>query len=158
MPELPEVETIKNAIEKGIGKAKIVDLIVRNPQLRIAVPEDIDQKVCGATILRYTRIAKYIVMELDNGYSLLWHMGMSGKVKISDSVEKEPNKHDHVILTTSNGVVTYNDPRRFGLFTYCQSKNLSENRFIKSLGIDPFDERLDEIICLKNCNKGKRHQ
>ena len=123
MPELPEVETIKNAVAKGIGKAKILSLEVRNSRLREEVPADIAQKIVGATILNYRRIAKYIVVDLDNGLSLIWHMGMSGKVKITDTLP-ELEKHDHIIILTTNGYVIYNDPRRFGLFSYIASDEL----------------------------------
>ncbi len=142
MPELPEVETIKNAVAKGIGKAKILSLEVRNSRLREEVPADIAQKIVGATILNYRRIAKYIVVDLDNGLSLIWHMGMSGKVKITDTLP-ELEKHDHIIILTTNGYVIYNDPRRFGLFSYIASDELFKNRYFAKLGADPFDEKLN---------------
>lgn len=142
MPELPEVETIKNAVAKGIGKAKILSLEVRNSRLREEVPADIAQKIVGATILNYRRIAKYIVVDLDNGLSLIWHMGMSGKVKITDSLP-DLEKHDHIIILTTNGYIIYNDPRRFGLFSYVASDELFKNRYFAKLGADPFDEKLN---------------
>lgn len=142
MPELPEVETIKNAVAKGIGKAKILSLEVRNSRLREEVPADIAQKIVGATILNYRRIAKYIVVDLDNGLSLIWHMGMSGKVKITDTLP-ELEKHDHIIILTTNGYIIYNDPRRFGLFSYVASDELFKNRYFAKLGADPFDEKLN---------------
>ena len=142
MPELPEVETIKNAVAKGIGKAKILSLEVRNSRLREEVPADIAQKIVGATILNYRRIAKYIVVDLDNGLSLIWHMGMSGKVKITDTLP-ELEKHDHIIILTTNGYIIYNDPRRFGLFSYIASDELFKNRYFAKLGADPFDEKLN---------------
>lgn len=143
MPELPEVETIKNAIAKGIGKAKIVDAEVFNFKLRQPIPEDIKQKIVGASIVSFQRIAKYIVISLDNDYSILWHMGMSGKVKICDTRPKTLEKHDHIVINTANGCLIYNDPRRFGLFTYCKTANLKENSFLKNTGIDPFDRLFD---------------
>ncbi|MBR4106574.1 MAG: bifunctional DNA-formamidopyrimidine glycosylase/DNA-(apurinic or apyrimidinic site) lyase [Alphaproteobacteria bacterium] len=142
MPELPEVETIKNAVAKGIGKAKILSLEVRNSRLREEVPADIAQKIVGATIRDYRRIAKYIVVDLDNGLSLIWHMGMSGKVKITDSLP-DLEKHDHIIILTTNGYIIYNDPRRFGLFSYVASDELFKNRYFAKLGADPFDEKLN---------------
>lgn len=142
MPELPEVETIKNAVAKGIGKAKILSLEVRNSRLREEVPADIAQKIVGATILNYRRIAKYIVVDLDNGLSLIWHMGMSGKVKITDTLP-DLEKHDHIIILTTNGYIIYNDPRRFGLFSYVASDELFKNRYFAKLGADPFDEKLN---------------
>ncbi len=142
MPELPEVETIKTAVAKGIGCCRILDVVVRNPKLRLTVPCDFAQKLKGASILRYYRIAKYIIIDLDNGLSLIWHMGMSGKVKICDERPQELDKHDHIIVETENGVIIYNDPRRFGLLTFCASSELKNHSCFKQVGIDPFAEGL----------------
>ncbi len=142
MPELPEVETIKTAISYFIGKCVIKGLIINNYKFRIPVPTDISEKICGRQILSYQRIAKYIVISLDNGYSIIWHMGMSGKVKITDDKPNPPEKHDHIIIETENGWLTFNDARRFGVFTYCDTSKLNQHPLLKKIGLDPFDETL----------------
>lgn len=142
MPELPEVETIKTAMERSIGKATIINVSVYNKNLREKIPDDLPQKVIGAKICAYERRAKYILIHLDNGISLIWHLGMSGQVKISDKkILRE--KHDHVVMETSNGFVTYHDARRFGLFTYFDEKSQALPKFLQELGPEPFDERID---------------
>ena len=118
MPELPEVETIKNALEKTIGETLIEDVIINNYNLRQKIPYNLREKIKGASINNYQRRAKYIIIELNNDLSLIWHMGMSGKILICDNLPQQINKHDHVIIKTANGFMIYNDPRRFGLFTY----------------------------------------
>jgi formamidopyrimidine-DNA glycosylase len=155
MPELPEVETIKNAIAKGIGKSRIEQVDVRNPHLRQPVPPDFATKIEGATIQRYRRIAKYIVIDLDNKLSLLWHMGMSGKIKLSDKPLTPYDKHDHIIIKTDNGYIVYNDPRRFGLLTYDSTEHLEQNPLLHHLGIDPFDVQLTDTY-LFNCLQKKK--
>ena len=142
MPELPEVETIKSAVAKGIGKACIEDVIVRNYQLRQKIPADLPEKIRGATITGYKRIAKYMVIDLSCGLSLIWHMGMSGKIALCDNLPKELDKHDHVIIKTTNGFIIYNDPRRFGLFTYYRTDDLELCKIFKNTGVDPFAENL----------------
>lgn len=142
MPELPEVETIKTAIEKGIGYSNITKVTINNNQFREIIPEDFATKITGAKIISYQRIAKYIIIGLDNGLSIIWHLGMSGRVKISDKLPTHLEKHDHVVIETSNGVITFNDARRFGLLTYCPTSCLSEHKFLKKTGIDPFDQAL----------------
>lgn len=74
--------------------------------------------------------------------SIVWHLGMSGRVKISDSLPDKLDKHDHVVIETSGGVLIYNDARRFGMMTYCISDKLAEFPAFKHTGIDPFDQRL----------------
>ncbi len=83
MPELPEVETIKEALRKAVEGAVIQKVIVRNRKFRIPVPADFEDTLEGAAILKIYRIAKYAVLDLDNGFSVVWHFGMSGKVKIT---------------------------------------------------------------------------
>jgi len=145
MPELPEVETIKRALEKSIGQCKITDVVIKNHKLRQVIPPDTESKIKGANIVKYQRWAKYIILTLDNNISLIWHMGMSGKISISDKMPKESNKHDHIIITTTNGVMTYNDPRRFGLFTYTNTSDLNMHALFKENGPEPLEETFNEF-------------
>ncbi|MFV0626004.1 MAG: bifunctional DNA-formamidopyrimidine glycosylase/DNA-(apurinic or apyrimidinic site) lyase [Alphaproteobacteria bacterium] len=143
MPELPEVETIKNAIEKAIKQATITDVLVRNPNFREKTQEDFAQKIKGAKIISYQRFAKYILISLSNNYSLIWHLGMSGRVKIYDKRPENLEKYDHIIIETTNGVLVYQDARRFGLLIYVQTEDILQNKLLKNLGIDPFDKELN---------------
>ena len=103
MPELPEVETVKNGIAQFAGKAEIVDVTVRNRRLRSVVPDGFETAVRGAKIKEYRRKGKYIVIDLDNGRSIIWHLGMSGRVKTVKSNAAPEEKHDHVIIKTRPG-------------------------------------------------------
>ena len=141
MPELPEVETIKTAIEKTLKSAKIIDLEIKNPHLRCLVPENLPKIIQNATIIGYKRIAKYIVIHLDNAKSLIIHLGMSGKIRLTKDYDS-PQKHDHLIFKTTNGYMIYNDPRRFGLCTCTETAILMKHSLFNKIGIDPFDEYL----------------
>lgn len=55
MPELPEVETIKTAIERHIGNARIDDVIIRNRRLRLPVPDDTEERLRNRRITGYRR-------------------------------------------------------------------------------------------------------
>ena len=140
MPELPEVETIKNAIQKAIGYANITDVIIKQNRFREVMPDDFREKVVGTNIIRYQRIAKYVVIHLSNGYAIIWHLGMSGRIKICDKMPEQLEKHDHVILETSNGFITFNDPRRFGLLTYTETSKLKEHPLLCRLGPEPLEK------------------
>lgn len=143
MPELPEVETIKNALECAVCNSRILSVSVRCRRFRQEIPQDFEQKTCGAKIKSFKRIAKYIIVELDNGLSLIWHMGMSGKVKILESCPPDLDKHDHVLIETDKGCLIFNDVRRFGLLTYTESAQLETHPLLQNTGLDPFDEKLD---------------
>ena len=142
MPELPEVETIKNAVQQTLGGAVFLDVQINNPHLRKEVQPDLPQILKQAKILHYQRIAKYIVLSLDNGYSLIIHLGMSGTIRLSKNREQQ-QKHDHLIFKTTAGYMIYNDPRRFGLCLYEKTAELSSSFLFKNIGIDPFDGTLD---------------
>ena len=155
MPELPEVETIKNAVAKAVGFCNIINVIINNNSFREKIPDDFAKKICGSKIISYKRIAKYIVIGLDNGLSIIWHLGMSGKIKICESIEENPEKHDHVIIQTEKFYLIFNDARRFGLLTYCESDKLNEHHLLKQIGKEPFAKDLNAEYLFAKLQKKK---
>ncbi len=149
MPELPEVETIKNALEKVIVGANIINTKVFCRRFRCVIPDDFEQKTLNAEISNIRRIAKYIIVELNNGYSIVWHLGMSGKIKICESEPETFQKHDHVVFTTDKGILIFNDIRRFGMIDIIESAKLNNHNALKNVGIDPFDENLTSDYLLE---------
>ncbi len=157
MPELPEVETIKRGIEAFAQSARILDVIVRNGNLRIPIPDNFKDQIILSKILTFARKAKYIIINLDNGNSIIIHLGMSGKIKTCLSLPESLEKHDHVIIKTSSGYLIYNDPRRFGLMDVTSTKQLDSFPLFKNIGIDPFDKKLTAEFLFgrlqnKNCD------
>ena len=142
MPELPEVETIKNAVEKFAAGARIISAQVRQPRLRELVPADFAEKISNTEIIGFKRIAKYMIVNLSNGLSIVWHFGMSGKMKTESVMPETLDKHDHIIIITDKGVLIYNDTRRFGLVTLCESDKLKNHHCFSRIGLDPWDENL----------------
>lgn len=137
MPELPEVETVKRALEKAARGAAITGVEIRCRKLREEIPAGLEQKMTGTIIKSFKRIAKYIIVELDNRHSLIWHLGMSGRVKFSAQRPPVLDKHDHVIIETNRGCIIFNDSRRFGLLTCCESGQLFGHRLLAGIGADP---------------------
>lgn len=154
MPELPEVETIKNTVAAAVDGAVIRDAVVRQPQLRELVPADFAARIRGAKIVGLRRIAKYMLMDLDNNLTIIWHFGMSGKIRIETEDNSAYEKHDHIILKTDKGTLYYNDTRRFGLVLLCESAKLAEHHCFKNVGLDPWDENLTpEYLLSKLANR-----
>lgn len=143
MPELPEVETIKNTVAAAVEGAVILKAIVNQPKLRLPVPSDFKKRIVGTKIESFKRIAKYMLMNLNNGQTIIWHFGMSGKIKIESQMPDVLEKHDHLIITTDKGVLIYNDPRRFGLVTLCESGKLKQHKLFRHLGPDPWDDEFN---------------
>lgn len=142
MPELPEVETIKNTVAAAVDGAVIRNAIVKQPRLRELVPADFAERIRGAKIIKLRRIAKYMLMDLDNGLTIIWHFGMSGKIRIESTLLPESIKHDHIIIETDKGVIYYNDTRRFGLVLLGESAKLMQHHCFQNVGLDPWDANL----------------
>ncbi|MBL1437130.1 MAG: bifunctional DNA-formamidopyrimidine glycosylase/DNA-(apurinic or apyrimidinic site) lyase [Rhodobacteraceae bacterium] len=138
MPELPEVETVMRGLMPVMDGQQIVRAEVRREGLRWPFPEHFGARLTGARVEGMQRRAKYILMALDSGESLLVHLGMSGKVTIDESGALPPEKHDHVILDMANGVrILFNDPRRFGSLDLLETTSRDNHKLLKALGPEP---------------------
>ena len=155
MPELPEVETVKNALLKAVDKANITKVSIYNNRFRKIIPDDFARRIEGTQIAAIRRKAKYLLLELDNGLSVIWHLGMSGKVKISDFPPEKKEKHDHVMIETDKATLVFNDARRFGMLTYAETSGLGRCSLFAHIGTDPFDERLDGLYLYNKLQKKK---
>ena len=144
MPELPEVETVMRGLMPAMENRKIVKADVHREGLRWPFPPLFADRLSGARVEGMHRRAKYILMALDSGESLLVHLGMSGKVTIDDSGALVPGKHDHVVLDMENGIrILFNDPRRFGMLDLLDSKNPEAHKMLATLGPEPLGNRFD---------------
>jgi formamidopyrimidine-DNA glycosylase len=136
MPELPEVETICRGLARKLPGHKIVKVQQNRRDLRIPFPAAL-KTITGAKVMRITRRAKYILAHLDDGRTLILHLGMSGSLTARKG-DKAPEKHDHLIITLENDTqLTFNDPRRFGLVALARTKDLPQHKFFTHLGPEP---------------------
>ena len=97
------------------------------------------KRLSGVEVLHLRRRSKYILVGLSSDETLIIHLGMSGRMLITekDHIE-EPGKHDHVLFDVENGVrITFNDTRRFGAMDIVATPDLAEHRFLKVLGPEP---------------------
>jgi formamidopyrimidine-DNA glycosylase len=137
MPELPEVETTVRGLERILLGRRISRVEARRPDLRRALPQDLGQRLTGATVTGLRRRAKYGLIDTDRGDTLVFHLGMSGKWRIDPG---EIEKHDHLVLDTDDDHrVALNDPRRFGSLDLMPTDELAQWPPFASLGPEPFD-------------------
>lgn len=140
MPELPEVETVKNSLKNYVLNRKIlkVDVLYKGIINHPSVKEFIE-KITNQTILDVKRRGKYLVFVLED-YNLISHLKMEGKYFIKDKYEI--TKHDHVIFTLDNNkYLIYNDTRKFGKM-YLINKEYDNNSPLNILGLEPWDKEL----------------
>ncbi len=135
MPELPEVETTLRGIAPHLAKQVVTDVIVRSPQLRWPIPDNLPSLLCGHVIRHLHRRAKYLLISFDHG-TLILHLGMSGSLRILTTATP-PDKHDHFEVALSNGAtMRLRDPRRFGAVLWHQGE-VNNHPLLCKLGPEP---------------------
>lgn len=140
MPELPEVETTKAGIQPHIENQQIQSIVIRQAQLRWAIPTEISA-LQGQTIRQVHRRGKYILLKSDVGTALI-HLGMSGSLRIVNQAST-PDKHEHWDMLFSNGqCLRYRDPRRFGALLWTNEAAEQHERLVK-LGLEPLSNAFD---------------
>ena len=150
MPELPEVEIVKQSLAKKIQQKKIKKVIIKNRNLRFKIPLKFEELLLHKIIKKVTRFSKYIILNFTDGSFCLIHLGMSGTIHLikKDNLNKFtnvsfyhspnlPKKHNHVEIQFQDLKIIYNDPRRFGFFKFINNKQDLINRF-NHLGPEPF--------------------
>lgn len=141
MPELPEVETVRRGLEAFMRGKQVARVELRRPDLRIPFPPRFAETVAGRQVEQVTRRAKYLLMHLSGGVSVLGHLGMSGRFTVHTARPDTLQTHDHALFTFTDGsAAIYNDPRRFGLLTLCETSELPQHPLLAGLGPEPWDE------------------
>ncbi|WP_417517116.1 bifunctional DNA-formamidopyrimidine glycosylase/DNA-(apurinic or apyrimidinic site) lyase [Minwuia sp.] len=144
MPELPEVETVRRGLERRLKGRVLSDVEVRRPDLRFPLPERLAERLKGRRIDDLRRRAKYLLFDLDDGMTLIGHLGMSGRMNIHDARPNSVAPHEHVVFVADDGTtVTFQDHRRFGYFDLIETGALDTHRYFINLGPEPLGEDFD---------------
>lgn len=141
MPELPEVETVARGLAAVWEGRRFISVLCRRPDLRKPFPAAFAERLTGRRIERMGRRAKYLVVTLDDDLAMIGHLGMSGRMVISKGRNEPPGRHDHVEFITDDGtMVTFCDPRRFGLLDLCAASAVDNHKLLACLGPEPLAE------------------
>ncbi|MEM8812944.1 MAG: DNA-formamidopyrimidine glycosylase family protein, partial [Pseudomonadota bacterium] len=115
MPELPEVETVVRGLRPSLEGARIDAVTLARPDLRFPFPPNFAAVLNGTTVTALSRRAKYVLADLENGYVLVAHLGMSGSFRVEEPSHgsatpgefhhprSKDTSHDHVRMRLSNG-------------------------------------------------------
>lgn len=137
MPELPEVEVCRLGITPHIKGQQVVDVIVRQKQLRWPVPDEV-VSITGQKVVAVKRRSKYLLLEFDTG-TVVIHLGMSGTIRVIPA-DSPVAKHDHVDIVFKHGQsLRLNDPRRFGAVLWLDQHDDQQGLFTK-LGPEPLTD------------------
>ncbi len=140
MPELPEVETTRRGLAPHVEGRRIEHVLLRRPDLRWPIPDEITGVLPGQRITSTTRRAKYLLLDTTAG-SALMHLGMSGSLRVLPA-ETPVKPHDHVdMLLDSGHVLRFNDPRRFGCLLWQPAG--THHPLLAALGPEPLSDDFD---------------
>ena len=154
MPELPEVETTVKGLSVILNQ-KISNVKIHTSKLRFKIPNNIPNILRYSKISNLRRIAKFIIIDLDTDYSLVIHLGMSGRLKTVKKSYKRI-KHDHFVIYFLSGMIlAYHDPRKFGFIDIIKTKDLQKQKYILSLGVDALSPDLTAQIIFEKISKSE---
>ena len=166
MPELPEVEIVRQSLDKKIKQKKVKKVIVRNRNLRFKLPYNFSLYLQNKKIIKVGRFSKYLIIFISDGSYCLIHLGMSGTIHIVSKKKINkftntsfynspylPKKHNHIEIIFDDFKIVYNDPRRFGFFQIIKN-NLELNKRFNHLGPEPFSKTFNLTYVL-NFFKGR---
>ncbi|SVA38301.1 uncharacterized protein METZ01_LOCUS91155 [marine metagenome] len=153
MPELPEIEIVKQSLDKNIKFEKIKKVVVRNRSLRFKIPKNFEIVLKNKIINKISRKSKYLILHLEDIYCVI-HLGMSGTIHLINkknfkkntntsfySYPNLPLKHNHIEFFLEKYQLIYNDPRRFGFFKIFKKKGLSD--FFNNVGPEPLNNKFN---------------
>jgi len=142
MPELPEVETVRKALEKNIIGHRVIDVDIILP--KIVKSNELKEKLINHTFTQIKRRGKWLLIMLDNGI-LLSHLRMEGKYYYKPSNE-EILKHEHVIIYLDNNMsLRYVDTRQFGLMHWFDTIEDVDLYLSERLGNEPWDIKVTDL-------------
>jgi formamidopyrimidine-DNA glycosylase len=132
-------------------------VVLRRQGLRRPFPRHFAARLVGQTVRALDRRVKYLLAELSSGDTLLMHLGMSGSFRIevdtgATTRGDDESRHDHVVFhMSSDAIVTYNDPRRFGVMDLVRPGQLAQQPAVGALGPEPLDPAFDGAGLARAC-------
>ena len=169
MPELPEVEIVRQGLIPFVNEKEIQKVEQRRPDLRWPLPSDMKVRLVNVKIQNILRRSKYILFNLSSDETMLVHLGMSGRLLVikdkEDNKEQSGifkfnpckiNKHDHVIIHLYPDIrIVYNDPRRFGAIDIAPTKHIYDHKWLKNLGPEPLGNEFSSDYLFKKLKNRK---
>ncbi len=149
MPEGPEVETIRRGLELGIVGQRLARVDILWEKSFPAAAELLEQVMTEASIAHIDRRAKVLIMQLDNGYSLLFHLKMTGQMVLvkadgerfagghpSQSMRDVlPDRSTRVVFDFASGDrLFFNDQRKFGWIKLVPTDEVELDPLVSRLG------------------------
>ncbi len=140
MPELPEVETVKNTLKKQLLGKKIKQIKILYDGIIATNISDFKKNIVNQEFIDIKRRGKFLIFEL-NDYYLVSHLRMEGKYFIKD-FSSPILKHEHIIFYLDDVTLRYHDTRKFGKMYLVKKSRLYLDTPLVHLGLEPWDKEL----------------
>ncbi|MDX8405809.1 MAG: bifunctional DNA-formamidopyrimidine glycosylase/DNA-(apurinic or apyrimidinic site) lyase [Mariprofundus sp.] len=144
---------VRTGLELGLVGRSVESVVCHRSSLRYPLPDM--ESVCGCCIIAVRRRAKYLLIDLDDGRVLVWHLGMTGQFHVlaHDAVQA---KHEHVRMNLDDGQsLRYRDARRFGYAGIFDCDQLLRHPWFAALGPEPLGEDFDGAYLAEVCRGRK---
>ena len=143
MPELPEVETIKNVIGPQIRGLVIEKVTVNRPEVTVRpAADEFCRRLTGQAVSGMTRRGKFLIIRLHSSDRVILHLRMTGGLLVTPA-DYPREKHTHIIFGLDNGrELRFTDPRRFGRFWLLGKGETDTYSGVEKLGTEPFGAEL----------------
>ena len=157
MPELPEVETVRNGLSEHILGYRIHKLIELHPRVRKPTSIAPLSDLVGARIEEINRRGKFLWLRLDRPEVLVAHLGMSGQFLFPEKSKPYP-KHSRAIFELRKGgrnqELVFNDQRTFG---WLSVENTVDGipTSVSHIAADPFDIAFEKTVAIRNLARRK---
>ncbi len=151
MPELPEVECIKRALECHLPGRTITDIEVFSPRLRTPLESLKSPELIGRSFKEIRRRGRYLTLDLTEGGTLLVHLGMSGVIRIEEG-ERPRAKHEHLFIHLDNQqTLRFECVRRFSIFEFHPEVTAGQwPEELNKLGVEPLTEEFSAQQLFEN--------
>ncbi|EJE98263.1 DNA-formamidopyrimidine glycosylase [Liquorilactobacillus mali] len=137
MPELPEVETVRQGLRQLVLNKKIRNVIVLYPKIINGDTNIFIETLEGLTIKEIKRRGKYLIFNFNEDISMVSHLRMEGKYFVRQAGD-EVEKHTHIIFEFTDGKqLRYNDVRKFGRMELVKTDKVADLKCLKKLGPEP---------------------
>ena len=162
MPELPEVEHVRQTLVPAMVGAAFERVVLNRADLRRPFPAGFARRLRGQRVRALDRRGKYLLAVLSSGDTLIIHLGMSGWLRSDRTVDRKrgtrdrdadlDHRHDHVVFVMSSGqTVTFNDPRRFGVMDLVGDGGLPRHASLGRMGPEPLSRGFDATTLAGRC-------
>lgn len=141
MPELPEIQTIVDQLNRTVAgkKIKAIDILLAKP-LKGITAGDFKKRIIGAKFQKFLRRAKLIIGNLSNGFSLIFHLKLTGRLLLVGE-KNSVTRHSHIVFHLVNGKkLVFEDFRKFGYIKFLKSEDLKKFFIGEKFGVEPLSK------------------